>query len=174
MRKIVFIIAAFCFIIFMVVVFVSLSLFRRPPGGTPQVTLPTSIPLPTRPYVTPVLQYNTQKADQLVESSQNRQVLSPNGIAAKERLIAEAGGSATIYTSPTLTIDYLEAPDLFQAEIRTENIAAAKQEGVDWMISQGFTASDLCRLPFSYYLSPPIRSSLEGRTIVFNPLPEGC
>lgn len=174
MRTLVFAVSAVLFIVLIIVVFLALSIFRQPPGTTPLITAPTPLPFPTRTPISPAVEYDNQKSDQLVDSAKNRQQLSTVGQQTKQRLITQAGGSATVYTSPTLSIGYIEAPDLFQAEILSENIEVAKQEGINWMTSQGFSADDLCKLPFSFYLSPQVRSALEGENIIFNPLPEGC
>lgn len=144
----------------------------------PGTILPTKNPESSRDFENKVvapMHYDTQKTEELVSAAKNRKALSENGIATKLRLTTSLNGaSGRIYASPTVSIEYIKSPDLFQGEINSTSIMLAKQEAVNWMVSQGFTKEDICKLPFSFYLSSFVRNSSEGSSEIFNPLPEGC
>lgn len=179
MKKIIFVISAIGATTIIIVFFIVFSFSQNPPTPkNPPLSLPTKIPgqldTPTGKAISSI-RYNIQKAEELVGAAQNRQNLSENGTTAKLKLIASLGGtSGRVYTTPTVSIEYIKSPDLFQGEINSSDIELAKQEAVNFMISQGFSNEDLCKLPFSFYLSPPARNSQEGSNSIFNPLPENC
>ncbi|MGE5041636.1 MAG: hypothetical protein ACM3IJ_01900 [Candidatus Levyibacteriota bacterium] len=141
----------------------------------PTVTAPTPIEAPSSKFNKPQVPYNGTKTDQLIDSMKNRKTLSDAGAAAKEKLKTSLQGkSGTLYESSQVLLEYVSSPDLFQAQIKTINISSAKQEAVNWLMSQGFTSSDMCVLPLSFYLLQSLKPQLSQMGTVFNPLPEGC
>lgn len=174
MKKILFIIIAFITSILVIVVFFMLNFSQQQNNLDQNLLLPTPLPTQTISKRKPPVLYNQEKTNLLVERAQDRIQLSSNGTLVKERLIKKLNGeSGDIYTSPKIRIEYIQAPDLFQAEILSTEITSAKEEAVNWMLSQGFTSEDLCNLPFSFYLSIQAKNSIKSNE-VFNPLPEGC
>lgn len=179
MKRILFILISGAAVLFIIVLFFVFSALQKQPAPkNNQITVPTKIPGSkqnstgqTRP---PVI-YDTKKTNELVEAVKNKKGLSQNGIAAKEKLILSLNStSGSVYSSLQVRIDYIKSPDIFQVEILSNNIAQAKQEAVNWMISQGFTKDDVCRLPLSFFLSTAASLSLQSSNTIFNPLPDGC
>lgn len=119
--------------------------------------------------------YDSSKTDQLLDTVKKRPQLLTRSIEAKNKLLQELDNSSgVVYSSSQVKIEYVKAPDVFQAEILTTNITIAKQEAASWMVSQGFIAADLCKLPLSFYLNFEILQRLRDTGTIFNPLPDGC
>lgn len=178
MRKILFIFTATTIIIFIIVVFIAVSFFQGGSQNTPNPALPTKAPGSSNnsgnQVVAPV-QWDSKKSEELVDAADNRESLSQNGTAAKQKLIALVNNvSGTVYVSQAISIDYIKTPDLFQVQINTGDVAQAKQEAVNYMITQGFSKDDLCKLPLSFYLSPQVSQQLQETQDTFNPRPDGC
>lgn len=177
MRKILFIFIAATIVIFIIVLFVLFQALQQPRLTPSTVPIPTKAPGSTEPLPTPHLRTNLdlKKADELVDAATNRQALSFTGSTAKTRLISTLNGtSGAIYSTPNVKISYIVSPDLFQSEILSSDDTAAKQEAVNWMLAQGFTQDDLCKLPFSFFLGAVSSQKYLNSNEVFNPLPEGC
>lgn len=180
MKKVLFILTAGVAVLFIIVLFFVFSALQKQPAPkNNQIAVPTKIPSSnsqdsagqTRP---PVI-YDTKKTNELVEAVKNKKGLSQNGIAAKEKLILLLKNtSGSVYKSQQVRIDYVKSPDIFQVEILSTDVTLAKQEAVNWMVSQGFTKDDVCKLPLSFYLSPETSASLQNTKTIFNPLPDGC
>lgn len=175
MKKLFFIIISAIFITASVFLFFIFSFFSPQSQPPPQLFTPTAVPTLVEGQYLNTVRYDSKKTETLIEKAKERSELSSAGKEAKEKLINSLDNqSGAIYSSPVVRIDYIKSPDLFQAEIITPNIPAGKQESSDWMIKQGFTASDLCSLPFSFYLGSKARESVLSTGTIFNPLPEGC
>lgn len=173
MRKIIFILIASTAILGIIALFIFLQTLQRSDVAPQTIPIPTKIPTSKTPGVR--IQYNLEKSDELVTAATDRKQLSVAGATTKDRLIASlSGSSGVVYSSPNVKISYIAAPDLFQSEILSVDDIAAKQEATDWMISQGFTKDDLCKLPFSFFLGAASAQKYLNSSAVFNPLPEGC
>lgn len=177
MRKLLFILTAVVVIILVIALFILFQVFQQPRMTPTTIPIPTKIPQGGNSTPAPHLRTNLdlKKADDLVDAATNRQTLSAAGTAAKTKLISSLNNSSgVVYTSPTVKISYIASPDLFQSEILSADDTAAKQEAVNWMLSQGFTQDDLCKLPFSFFLGPVSSQKYLNSNNAFNPLPEGC
>jgi len=81
------------------------------------------------------------------------------------------GGSGIITTDPEFQIEYIGGPDAFLVEIRAADFEAAKSKAEEWLISQGFSRSDLCKgIKVNFYIASSVRNSLPPGT-KFNPNP---
>lgn len=179
MKKILFLFTAIFATILILVIFFAFSVLQQPKLNNTQIAIPTKIPSNSNSNNTsqthPPILYDTKETNTLVESAKNRKGLSQNGSVAKAKLTSTLNNiSGNAYASSQVRIDYVKSPDVFQAEILSTNIPSAKQEAVSWMISQGFTKDDVCRLPFSFYLNTKASDSLKNTGTVFSPLPDGC
>lgn len=175
MRTILFFFLAGTVVILILVIFAWLLFFQQKPASRPIPAIPTQIPQNINVTPRPRVNYDLKKGGELVEASKDRQSLSETGNAAKVRLKNSLRTtSGEVYSSPQVSILYVASPDLFQAEILSEDVQAAKQEAANWMVAQGFTRDDLCKLPFSFYLGTEASKNYVESGTVFNPLPEGC
>ena len=179
MRKIIFILSAGVVVLVVIVLFFVFQFISLPKSAQPSnLAIPTPLPLNQQENVdgpVPNVKYDKQKTNELINKSQTRRPLSPEGEKAKEGLISGLGNtSGRIFANNNIRIDYVQSPDLFQAEILSNNVDSAKEDAVFFMLSQGFTNSDICNLPLSFYLSSKVSSELKDSNIVFNPLPDGC
>ena len=122
-----------------------------------------------------VFTYDSSMTAQLLNTVKDRPQLSANSLEAKNKLLQKLDNlSGVVYSSSIIKIEYVKAPDVFQAEILTTSITIAKQEAVSWMVSQGFIATDLCTLPLNFYLNFEVLQKLRDTRTIFNPLPDGC
>lgn len=179
MRRIIFFLTSGVVILLTFVLFFVFQLISSPrQTRAPEFSLPTPIPLDLRVkplQSSPNVRHNKQKTEELINRVQIRQPLSPEGEIAKQKLTANLGNtSGRVFANSNVTIDYVSSPDLFQAEILSSNIASAKQDALNFMLAQGFSPSDVCYLPLSFYLNFKVASGLKNSNIIFNPLPEGC
>lgn len=179
MRKLIFLLTTGCAVLLIVVLFFVFSVFQKPPSQENTIiAVPTKFPSSNQNstgQTQPPVIYDTKKTSELVDAAKNKKTLSETGILAKNKLVASLNNtSGSIYSSLQVKINYIKSPDVFQAEIESTNIAQAKQEAVDWMVSQGFTKDDICKLPLSFYLGSEASASLQNTKTIFNPLPDGC
>lgn len=180
MRKLIFFISSGIAVLLIVILFFVFQFISSPRNTQPvnNFSLPTPVPLGLKTIPSqsrPNLKYSRQKTDELLNKAKIRQALSPEGEVAKIKLISGLGNtSGRVFVNENITIDYMSSPDLFQGEILSNNISGAKQEAVNFMLSTGFSPSDVCYLPLSFYLNSKISSELKKSNIIFNPLPEGC
>lgn len=163
-------------VILILIVYVVVSFYRRPSRpNTPGLVFPTPMPQQQTQRGTSRVQYDNKKSSDLLSKLANRQVLSDAGQNTKQRLKATLKlGAGTLYSSPNVTVGYLSATDQFQGQILSFDVKRAKQEAVNWMITQGFTKDDVCKLPLSFYLSSDATTQLTKTNYVFSPLPDGC
>jgi|SRR5581483_4577191 len=135
---------------------------------------PTPTPLSTL-HAIPLLKYNEGKSKELLNKLENRQPLTSNDNAVRQKLINSLNGnSGDLQITSDYDIQYLSSPDQFQAEILTTNISFAKQEVVKWFIAQGMSLEGICKLPLSFFVNHNIAQQLSGQNIQFNPLPDNC
>lgn len=179
------IVCTFLFLLF----FIPLSLFfvsRTQPMRTTTIPLPTNtLPPPTIvPTTVPTLalhvtQIPIQIQDpqtRLLELIQNRQPLSADDLAAKNKMklfLPKGHNSGIVYRATDFTIDYVQDPDLFQAEVLIPDVAKAKTEATYWFFSEGMSQQGVCNLPVEFYLNSSVKAQLPDN-YTFNPLPDGC
>lgn len=151
----------------------------RPRQNMPSQSLPTVIPTqvldqPT-PYNKPAVMYNVQGQKKLVELDKERATLSSSDQSAKDALITQLGGkSGTLTEESTYKATYTKFDDSFEVEIRSVDIAQAKQNAISWFLGKGISQTGLCQLPLSFYLSSTIMAQLQNLNLTFNPLPDFC
>lgn len=179
MRRLIFFLTSGVIVLAVIVLFFVFQFISRPQQTeSPDLSIPTPVPLDVRTtpsQSSPNVRYNKQKTEDLLSKVQIRLALSPEGESSKQKIIAGLGGtSGRVFTNNNVIIDYVASPDLFQGEILTTNINSAKQDAVSFMLSQGFSPSDVCYLPLSFYLNSKVSGQLKSSNIIFNPLPEGC
>jgi hypothetical protein len=110
----------------------------------------------------------------LLDLVQNRRPLSQADQNAKAKILSnfpQGQDSGVVYKTSTISVEYVHSPDLFQVDILTNNISAAKAEAVAWFQKQGMSQQGICSLPLTFYLDFQINNQQKGS---FNPLPEGC
>lgn len=174
MRKIIFILVSSGVVLLILALFMTFQSLQQPVTPPNNIPIPTKIPQSNTSIPGRRINFNIEKADELVDKAENRQTLSDTGVSAKAKLISSIQGSGPVFSSPNVKISYIKSPDLFQAEILSADDIIAKQEAISWMLSQGFTQDDLCKLPFSFFLGTVSSQKYLNSSEVFNPLPDGC
>ena len=179
MRNVLFFLVAGIVVLLVIVLFILFQVVSSSRLASPvKIAIPTVVPGAKQglgnTLSKPPIKYDSQKTNQLIQKSKQRQALSADGAKIKIQLAASLNGSGTLYSSSNITIEYIASPDLFQAEIKNANVSGAKQEAVNWMISKGFSREDICKLPFSFYLNGQVSDQLRNSGTTFNPLPDGC
>lgn len=178
MKTILFTLSALLVIILIIIIFIVLEYLSQSKilKTNPSTVLPTIVPYNNSgSSSSPSLSYDSAKSNKLVDLSKNRKSLSATGQEAKQRIIAGLNNNpGGLITTQNVKINYIPSMDAFTAEVVSTNIAQAKKDAVEFLVSQGFTNQDVCNLPLSFYLNSAVRSSLSGSGTIFNPLPEGC
>lgn len=172
----------FLLILILFVIFFLSSLFMTKKNISNIEIILTPTPFPFEKKTTgvgsntvPPVSYSSTESDKLVEKIKKRIPLSSQGAATKQKLLTQLGGvSGVLFTSSSVSIQYIKSPDLFQVEILSINIDSAKNESTSWFVAEGFSKEDVCNLPVSFFLNWDVANSLRNQNIVFNPLPEGC
>jgi hypothetical protein len=93
---------------------------------------------PTRMATGQSIPYDKAGNDLLFERIQKRKPLSPSDEKAKEAiltLLPEGKTSGNLYESPNVIIGYVDTPNDLNVEILTADISGAKQEAIDWFLS---------------------------------------
>lgn len=132
------------------------------------ITLPRE-----RPNTTP-----QQSNDQMTPGVKQTTELSENDTQARsallETFLPESKTSGVVFESTNVRVEYVEPIDGFLGEILTENITEAKDEAINWFLSQGISKEGICTLPINFYLNKDVRDSLNEISTEFNLLPPGC
>lgn len=128
-----------------------------------------------KPSEVQTLQQSDPQKERL-EYIQTKKPLSIDDETIKFDMLTEIGESQStiIYQSPTITIDYVRSADVFQGEILTTDIEAAKNEAVSWLKNKGFSDEGICNLPLSFYLNYDIKMELGDEAGSFDPRPNSC
>lgn len=123
----------------------------------------------------PLVKYDSQASDKLIDKVQNRVSLSTSNALARKTLIDSLGDkSGVLLLNDKIKLEYLVAPNIFQVEILTNDINQAKQEAVEYLKAKGLSSDGICNLPLMFYLNTEVTLQLTGKNIIFNPLPDGC
>jgi hypothetical protein len=115
--------------------------------------------------------------ERFLHKVQNRVPLSSSDNAAKDRILSmlpSGKQSGQLFRSPSISIEYVSSANLFQVEIFTTTIDAAKNEAVNWFKLQGLSQDGICNYPINFYLNFDIKNQLGEDANTFNPLPPGC
>lgn len=136
-------------------------------------------PIPTdEPFTSkPPLVYNKDAEDKLIDYIQHRRTLSKSDISAKASILTVLSNgeqSGILYESSTIIIDYIHSADVFQVEILTPNIQAAKDEANIWFRTHGISQKGICTLPVEFYVNYEVGTKLRHTNIIFNPQGNGC
>ncbi|HSX08822.1 MAG TPA: hypothetical protein VLF93_01590 [Candidatus Saccharimonadales bacterium] len=170
------------FILVLVIISIAYILIAQPQQNqttntTVQTTVsPTSIPVSIIQPNTP-LKWNPQSSRTFLQKEEQRTPLSSSDSQAKARILQllPAGQNyGTVYSSQNITIEYIQALDIFEVEIFTINVANAKIEAENWFMQQGMSQAGICTLPVGFYPDSATASILIESDYVFNELPDGC
>lgn len=139
-----------------------------------QTAVPSVQPsyLPSPSQIQPSITQNPQQ--QLLNKVSQRPSLSSTDAVIKNKILSSIPLSEIVFQTPDVTVEYIQSFDLFQGEINTPNVNAAKIEVITWFINQGMTQQGVCNLPLSFYLNFTVKSQLPDDGNSFNPLPLGC
>lgn len=103
--------------------------------------------------------------------------LSPLDTEAKnsllQRLLHGVNQSGIVYKSSHVQVEYIASDNIFQAEILTAQVAAAKTETEIWFQLQGFSQTGVCKLLF-FYINPEVKENLPASDAQVSLLPDGC
>lgn len=135
-------------------------------------------------YITNITQTRSSSPN-IVASSKNsspkktpQASLSQSDELARENILNKylngTNQSGIVYKSTSVQVEYIADANIFQAEILTKNVYAAKVETEYWFHKQGLSQAGLCKLPLIFYLSLPVKESLPTNGSNVNLLPDGC
>ena len=102
--------------------------------------------------------------------------LSTSDIEAKNSLllrILHGDQSGIVYQSSNVQIQYIATDNIFQAEILTTQITAAKSDAENWFQSQGISQNGECQL-LIFYINPAIKAPITSLESQASILPDGC
>lgn len=131
---------------------------------------PTNVLSPNK--FQPTITQNPQQ--QLLNKVSERTNLSSTDATIKSKILSDVPISEIVFQTPDVTVEYIQSFDLFQGEINTPNVNAAKIEVITWFLNQGMSQQGVCNLPLSFYLNFTVKSQLPDDGNNFNPLPLGC
>jgi hypothetical protein len=164
-------------VILVIIVFaiVSLTLTEKP-ASVENIARPTPIPTEIQSSSVPVI-YDYSAQDRLAKMITNRPQLSPDDSQKKTTIlnnILHGFNSGVLYETANVRLEYVQSADILMAEIKTTSIVKAKAETNTWLLDQGFTQDGICKLPVMFYLDPEVRYGLQGKDVIFSPLPNNC
>ena len=170
------IIAAAVTLLVIIMIIAILAIRSNTPVNKP-LPIPTLSPVVSE--VTPVPQFSLDNdaEGRLAKRILNKQALTPSDKAAKDTMlntILHGYQSGIVYKSQNEQIEYVESADLFQVEIFTTDIAAAKSEANIWFRDQGFSQQAICDLPVMFYLDLDVMGKLRGKNYIFSPVANSC
>lgn len=149
---------------------------REPTEITPPVSISTA---PTRDTTNtrPPLLYDEKADAKLLDLTKNRRPISNADALAKAKiltLLPQDKISGIIHETRNIRIDYTQSADIFQVEILTTDISAAKNEANVWFREQGLSQEAICILPISFYVSYEVANQIRDSNIVVSSLGNGC
>ncbi len=139
--------------------------------------LPTLSPTPSLNSHIPPVAYNEIAQDKLLDKIVNRIPLSDNDTFAKATILStlpKENPSGILYQSDTIIIDFTNNANMFQVEILTTDISAAKAEANVWFRARGMSQKGICDLPVLFYLNSDTMTKLRGTGTIFSPLANSC
>lgn len=177
-KKHVYLLLAFASVLLFIIIAIMVATLQSPSVEEPEpTTFTTPIPTPVANQGVPPVSYKSDDTDRLIDKVQNRQSLSPQDVEAKQKILLVLPLGAKygyVFESETVRLEYLSSPDVFMAEILTQDIAKAKTDAVTWFRSQGLSKEGVCNLPISFYINYDVAQLLRDKNIAFSPLAEGC
>ncbi|MDO8551109.1 MAG: hypothetical protein Q7S03_00290 [bacterium] len=155
-------------------IFVTKADFLLPRSSNVNPAPMPTIP-PVNPRTNPPITYNSAQTEKMLEIWKARPTLTPQDSLIRAKLINSLGGkSGVLSETAKYRLEYVKAPNDFEAEILTVDIETARLEALTWLKNKGLTADGICKLPLSFYLSRSVTQQLAGKNIDFNPLPGNC
>ncbi len=154
-------------IAFIILITIPLLLFltRRSPTSTPVS--------PTSPTPTPFLEQTS--TDRFINQVARPTLLSESTQDKKEDILLPIGGeSGILEDTPRYQIVYLKSPDVFQIEIKSEEIERTKSDSLLFFTQAGFTQNEICSLKIMYLLSFDLLLEYKKTGQTFNVLAQGC
>lgn len=143
-----------------------------------------SIPPPSQPASPTVfpseggakVKYNKDSSDRLLEIVESRPTpVELDDSTLREQLIEELGNNSGITVeTQSFKLEYVRAPDSFEAEIKTTEVNRAKNEAIDYLKTRGFSEDGICKLPLVFYLNFEVAKNLSDPGIEFSPMPDFC
>lgn len=167
-----FIIAGVVVLFYIAIVVLFLSPF------SPQSTSPSPIPtITTNPSSTEDVRKitPTDTEQKLLQTIENRTELSEKDAIKRAALVAKLqGDSGVLVTTDSFVVSYLKTPDVFQVEILSTDVDAARLASLSWFLDQGLSQEAICTLPVAYFPSAPVLSSLKQQNKKFSVVAPGC
>lgn len=142
--------------------------------GTGQPTPPTTAGS-GRKINAPPVEYDKESTDKLLAVVTARPTPSPTSDKAlRNQLISELDGNSGIINSTnSYRLEYVKAPNDFEAEIITTQISKAKEDVISFLRQKGFSDEGICKLPLMFYLNFEIAKSVPDDE-KFSPYPDFC
>lgn len=136
---------------------------------------PTSTASNERKIDDPVVEYSKESTDKLLVVVTTRP--TPGLTADKtlrSQIISELDGNSGIINSTnSYRLEYVKAPNDFEAEIITTQISKAKEDVISFLRQKGFSDEGICKLPLMFYLNFEIAKSIPDNE-KFGPYPDFC
>lgn len=173
-----------CILVILVLTLAVISLTQSQPPEPPAFVVPTAVQpritpqeLPPPDGAEPLVSYSKEDQDKLMEKIIHRQKLSTNDAFAKASILSllpKEHPSGILYQSGTIIIDYTQSADMFQVEINTTDITAAKAEANIWFRARGMSQKGICDLPLMFYINYETMIKLKNSGTEFSPLANSC
>jgi len=125
----------------------------------------------------PPLTYDKAASQKLLDYIDNRRALSSSDTFAKANILSllpSGQQSGIVYQSSNIIIEYISSADVFQTEILTTDIQAAKNEANAWFREHGVSQKGICTLPVEFYMNHDVANTMRQENLTFSPLPNGC
>ncbi len=136
---------------------------------------PTPYPVSQGKILRENVPYNDDAKRKLIDIIQQRPELSDQGKIVRQNLLARLNNiSGIVSETSTYRLEYIESPDTFMSEILTTDIEQAKKDVETFLLQEGFSRTDICYLPLTFYLNYSVSRSLRETNTEFSPLPLGC
>lgn len=169
-------------VLFLVVlgIIVVVTRSKNNPGTTANNLTPTPLvasPTQTAQNGNPPVVYNESSTDKLLAIIKKKDPLAATDRVAKANiltLLPSGKQSGIVYANDKVSIEYVQAPDLFMVEILTTDIPAAKSAANIWFRSHGISQQAICKMPVEFYINYDVASQLRGKSVNFSPLGNGC
>jgi hypothetical protein len=165
-------------VILVLIVFgIAFLAFRSQPETQSPSVEPFPSPTPQGLTTKPPVVYNPEAQDKLLEKIKSRPAISNEDFFSKAQILAslpQGETSGVLYESPTIRIDYTQSADIFQVEILTIDVQAAKDEANVWFRNKGVSQEGICNYPVQFYLNYDVAEKLKEMKGTFNPLGNSC
>jgi len=112
----------------------------------------------------------------LIRATIQETALSESGINAKKNLIASLNGkSGALLATQDMGVGYIPPPgEKIAVYILGNNVEQIEQDAISWLMSRGFSKTDLCYLPVIFSVINPEAQTNKKYKLSMDYIPEFC